>query len=386
MRPQHAGSAWSGRDDAPLRSLALIQRSGSTSRVLNLLAATDAAKSAERDLHPKLFEARHLNRTLIVKQRLLGDERLIFLPPRREATKIIIPFVGRDLSLGGQTIFVGQRGWTAVVGEDERDPAFQRDVTILRLLDEVPTLDPFLLREHLRRHGFAPDLDYFSISPSDVVLMEAYVAAQISPLIQLAFKDQINKTKAQVARLAFSLISGDANELLEPLRAALQLRTGDFGETVFCWKGVLYYKWRRVDIRKRVKEMLAEMDTLSARGPRPADLVAQTQETLGRVRSGLSDLCKGADELLRSYDAAFLALTEQRQPGPFQQFMKTAPDVFALLGRKLGAVDHVTCHWRYRFPPGGSRSITLEEYLELLRDFESDLDGVETESDESFLI
>ncbi|ATQ43907.1 hypothetical protein [Caulobacter mirabilis] len=354
--------------------------------MLNLLAATDAAKAQGRDLHPKLFETGHLNRTLIVKQRLQGDEQLLFLPPRREGTKIIIPFVGRDLSLGGQTVLIGQRGWTGIVGDDRTDPVVQRDVALLKLLDEVPTLDPFLLREHLRRHGFEADLAYFSISRGDVMLMETYVAEQISPLIQLAFKDQLSKTKGQAARLALALISGDAGELLEPLRAALQLRGGDFGETVFCWKGVLYYKWRQGDVLRQVREMQAEMDVLSIRGPRPADLTAAAADALRRVRFKISDLCRDVDDMLRSYDAAFLALTEKRQPGPFHHFMKTAPDVFARLGRKLGSVAHVASQWRFRFPPAGSPSITVEELLQLLRDFEDDLEGVDGESEESFLI
>ena len=66
-----------------------------------------------------------------------------------------MPFERSDLGLGGRSLFVGERGWMeslqelAGVSHD-----LGRDAGVLEALDELPSLDPFLLREHMKRRGF----------------------------------------------------------------------------------------------------------------------------------------------------------------------------------------------------------------------------------------
>ena len=84
------------------------------------------------------------------------------------ATKIIIPFDRKDLGLGGQSVFVGQRGWADLIIEAcNASSDMSRDLNTLRLIDSLPSLDPFLLREHLRRHGHMVGNCYFALSPAD---------------------------------------------------------------------------------------------------------------------------------------------------------------------------------------------------------------------------
>ena len=56
----------------------------------------------------------------------------------------------------------------------------QRDRQVLDLLDELPSLDPFLLREHLKRHGFEPARGYFAITDADLTRMFDYVRSEIT--------------------------------------------------------------------------------------------------------------------------------------------------------------------------------------------------------------
>ena len=56
------------------------------------------------------------------------------------------------------------------------------DVEILKLLDSIPSLDPFLVRELLSRHGYKPANCYLQISPSDVQRMIGFANAEIERL------------------------------------------------------------------------------------------------------------------------------------------------------------------------------------------------------------
>ena len=60
------------------------------------------------------------------------------------------------------------------------------DRMVLDLMDELPSLDPFLLREQLKRNGFEPARGYFAISDADVERMYAFVRAEVMALVTLS--------------------------------------------------------------------------------------------------------------------------------------------------------------------------------------------------------
>ena len=46
-----------------------------------------------------------------------------------------------------------------------------RDDRMLQVLDGLPSLDPFLMRERLKKEGFAPARCYFDLTDADMVRM-----------------------------------------------------------------------------------------------------------------------------------------------------------------------------------------------------------------------
>jgi hypothetical protein len=232
------------KSDRMMRSLRALERTASTSRVLNLIAVE--AESTHRPEYGQapMFRNRVLNTALILKHRLRNDDIYLFDEARPTATKIIIPFDRSDLGLGGQSVFVGQRGWADLVVEAcNASGDMSRDLATLRLIDMLPSLDPFLLREHLRRHGVLVANCYFALSPADLENMQGFVTMEISRLIELAYRGSAGVGRAHAARLVEALLSTDVDERLEPLRETLVMEGESFKEGVFSWKGFLYYKW-----------------------------------------------------------------------------------------------------------------------------------------------
>ena len=160
----------------------------STSRVLNLLRiAQDQADNPEYSEKP-LFVSPVINRSFLLKHRARSDETYLFSDPRSVATKIIIPFDQDDLRAGGRSLFVEQRGYVEALklAGNYSSEALERDLTVLRLLNAVPSLDPFLLREHLRNNSIEVAPCYFAISAGDQERMHRFVTQEMSKLIDLA--------------------------------------------------------------------------------------------------------------------------------------------------------------------------------------------------------
>jgi hypothetical protein len=361
--------------DRLTRSLRALDREASTSRVLNLLAIE--ARSGHRPEHGEapLFRNRILNTALVVKHRLRADDIFLFDEIRPNATKIIIPFERSDLGLGGQSFFVGQRGWVDLLREacnEHTDMA--RDLATLRLIDQLPSLDPFLLREHLRRHGHSVASTYFALSTADMEQMQSFVSAQISLLIDLAYRDAGRAVPgAHAARLVEALLSTDVDERLEPLRETLIMDGESFKEGVFSWKGFLYYKWMLTRLWTELDTVGGEITRLTITGNRDAGTQRYLDDTRKRLRRGILIERRAIMRALDVYDRAFDDLIDNGKPQAFREFLLRAPDMFLSLGEKVGVIAHIASFWRYRFPAGMPLVADIEDAIDLLQDFDSGL-------------
>ncbi len=359
----------SATTDRTARSLRSLERTASTSRVLNLLAI--AAQNVGRPdwTDRPLFRNRVLNASMILKHRLRPDETYVFDDYRTSATKIIIPFERSDLALGGQSFFVGQRGWMDLLREACADSrALDHDLTVLRLLDGLPSLDPFLLREHLRRHNHHVAPCYFAISTADLEAMHGYVALQVDELVKLACARM--GQGAFTARLVEALLSTDIDERLEPLRATLMLEGQEFSEGVFSWKGFLYYKWMLTVLQPQLAAVAREIGTLTISGPRDLETGQYLDVARERIKRAILAQRGEIDRALRAYDRAFEGLTQRGDPAAFRRFLLDAPQQFLSLGEKVGQVSHIASFWRYRFPTSRLAMVMVDEAIDIFQDFE----------------
>ena len=353
--------------DHSVRSLSALG-GASTSRVLNLFRiAADNADNAEYTDKP-LFLSPIINKAFLLKHRTRADETYLFASPRAVATKIIIPFDSADLRAGGRALFVDQRGYVETLREagNYNSDAFERDLTVLRLLNAVPSLDPFLLREHLRNNKIDVSPSYFAISEGDQARMHSFVTQEMSRLVSLA-----GGSDASSNRLVTAMLSNEIDEKLEPLRLTLGLTGNDFREGVFSWRGFLYYKWSMGKFWPDVMGVLREINSIRPqRGLTPEQKVFLTGARRNIIEM-VRDNGNHVNKTLAVYDSSFQDLVANQTPKTFRDFLLSAPYMFLDLGEKLGAISHIVSFWRYRFPAGSPANIDAEELAAIFQDFSS---------------
>lgn len=344
--------------------------SASTSRVLNLrhIARLNAA-DPEHGQRP-LFLSPVINTAFIIKHRLRADETYLFANVRSAATKIIVPVDPSDLRAGGRSIFIDQRGFLESLrdGGHYSDEKLERDVGVLRLLDAIPSLDPFLLREHLRANDIDVGACYFAISAADQERMHQFVTREMSGLVKLASG---NDDDGSTGRMVSAMLSGQADEKLEPLRMTLGLSAEDFREGAFGWRGLLYYKWAMQDFWPGVMGVLREIKEIIPQGAiseqQRAYLVNAKRQIIEMVRDNNQHISK----VLDVYDDSFSELIASNSPATFRAFLLSASPMFLDLGEKLGAISHIASFWRHRFPQGQPVLIDAEELSIIFQDFTS---------------
>ena len=369
--------------DRVVRNLEHLRSSASTARVLNLLRvweengdsrADGAVRNPDWAARP-VFRTPALNRSLIIKHRLRRNETDLFPGRRQVATKMVIPIDDEDLKTGGRYVFVNQVGFERMMAEAFGLPAGHPDLETLRLIDRLPSLDPFLLREQLRRGGLDPAPCYFSISEGDLARMQSFVHAEIEPLVSLSLGgDTLAVASDSAARMAAKILSNSPGDQLEALRQTLRLAPEQYQEGVFCWKGFLYYKWTLSTLLGEVATVAEAVRTIKPIGKldRPAREHLDRSRTV--LRGRIIRTCDEVSRTLRVYDDAYARLTQEGRPTAFRDFLLDAPSMFAKLGDQLGAVQHIVSYWRFRFRPA-AHPAGVEELMDIFMDFETGLLG-----------
>ena len=252
------------------RNFAELRRTANSARVLNLLDPTlaledKAGAGADRNF---FFNSYVLNHTFILKHRLRPQEMDIFANERTVGTKIFVPFDTTDLRVGGKYVFINEKGAEAIYhanfgveGEQSPNQTYLdvQDIRLLDIIDNLPSLDPFILRERIRMYGYNPDGAYFEISNHEFEEIRESIEMDFAPLISRAFtqKTMEGKLSAFVKKL---WDAEDATEML-PLLTTMQIKEEQFVETIFSWKGFIFYKSILGKISKDFIQLLSAINT-----------------------------------------------------------------------------------------------------------------------------
>lgn len=362
--------------DRTVRRLTHIQKTASTTRILNLAKISQRRPCVRTSGATPLFRNKILETSIIIKHRVRPHESELFEGPKSNATKILIPFDTADFKYGAQCIFVGQKNFDAIsetmFGDELKFG--RRDRKTLELIDELPSLDPFLLREHLRRNDIEPSRDYFSISDADISRMFAYVSQELTGLVRMT-GGGAGPDAACVSsdRLAEKLLSSTPDKDFEPLKRVLRLGDKEYLDGIFCWRGFLYYKWVLYDAYPKLSAALKEIRAIAPQGARDADSDIYIAEAKVRIERAVQVSLGKIRNIIQRYDRAYEALVHQAQAADFRQFLVSSPTFFMSLGEELGAIQHIISYWAYWFGARGATAVARSELVDIFIDFEDGL-------------
>jgi hypothetical protein len=356
--------------DRTLRRLNALAESGSSARVLNLPWAHSIHQPEA--MEPPLFRNKLLNRAIILKHRVRAHEFEEAPEGRSVVTKIIIPIDTTDLRRGAHWFFYGRRDMDASLPE-MLGPGVEKgsqDRLILELLDQLPSLDPFLLREQLKLHGIEAGEGYFGVTEADVKRMYAFVESELMTLVTMGGS---KAGKSESERLARKLLSQD-NEQLILLKDTLRLSDREYDDGMFAWRGFLYYKWVIKDISEEAPKIINSIARIRPRGSVPPEIDLYISQSKLRLTATIKHLLSSVRDTISLYNEAYKELTERQNPSSFRKFLLSAPLLFVQLGHQLGALQHILSFWAFRFGSGPRvRAVTAEDLMDILQDFEDSL-------------
>jgi hypothetical protein len=355
------------RTAAGASNLKAIVSTASSARLLNLHSLAAAPPDDPDYAALPLFVHPVLNRSLIVKHNARpGEEERA--PRRFNATKVIFPFDPTDLGLGGQYMFVLPKDFAAHLSRQlEYEPeALQRDARVLSILDRLPTLDPFLVREVLAQNKLEVAGCYYQFSEPDKAHMLAFVESQIETLIKLCF-GETKSVDDKVKRLSQLLLSDHESPELLPLQETFRLEGPKFSEAMFAWKGFLYYRWRAQELTPPLK---ATLKSLSRMNPRRYDTDMLRFVLSGKtlLEEAIAKAWREIGQKLKLYERAYSGLTQDQEPEHFRRFLMDGSTLFLSLGEQIGRLEQIVAYWDYRLSFHDTGGQSPEEVLDAMRD------------------
>lgn len=303
------------------------------------------------------------------------EEKEFFKPVE---TAIYIPNDHRDLAAGGSAIYLRQRDFDALMNEIfgikvEADlDELYNDIAMLRIIDEVPSLDPYLLRTELSESGYKMPETAFQTTEQEDRKIRRRIESKIEPILNRAIQDaggDSNISLAQKQRFLKVLWNPDLPEA-EIFIRSFGIERSQTGAIFTAWKGITFYQIQFEEIAGSLRKVF---NYLKSRNLVPLDqrLYSATDiELLNAKVAKLYSLLRNAVDKCRSifsaYDEAYACFVEKNDARQFKRFLMSAHQDYWVLGFSIIACKNAFERIRKYTPLDKPMSLRFDTILKML--------------------
>ncbi len=266
-------------------------------------------------------------------------------------TKLYLPFNENDIYEGGRTVFLHDKHVEAALVNNFGEGALPKelldgDMRIMRVLDRLPSLDPFLLKDVFINEKIPMNPDYFEVSMELWNQIEKFILKGFEPLAKAAFPEALSSD--DVARkLVEKIWEGRDLVALKPLIMAFRLPEGHELETFAAWKGIIFYGFEQ----ERTVESMANMSAWLKEVKLPAAGLsaqerAELKEMVETIKVRLQEEWQAAEDVLAEYQNSYEKMFKLRTgSADFLKFLQNSSKAYCTLGNSLGKIGHAIYCW-----------------------------------------
>jgi hypothetical protein len=332
-------------------------------------------QKADKPAPPKqMFDSRSMNFSIFIKEPAKNRPGTFALAHGKTLrTRIYFPYNRERPTEGGVSIDSRDprldEALQNVAGVDKkaRPEAYEHDKKILRILDELPSLDPFLLKDRFRQSNMEVPEPYLFIQPAEWESIRGFVHDQFRVVAHVIFPAESHQMDEKAEQLTQQLWDLRDLEHLSALTKVFGLDPKRTEEIFYSWKGVIYYDYEFDRLQPRISALFTWFD----QGSTPKDFCKpDVERELNRRRTSIKNLIKGAiaetEKHLAAYHKAFdLFFRERKTVSEFVAFLQSAPRNFYSLGESLSKLSHSVVLWDRGTQNFTSRILPSDHLLEL---------------------
>lgn len=288
-------------------------------------------------------------------------------------TGIYIPYDVHRPREGGSAIYLRQKNCDVLLQDylgiraESGNERLRRDLDRLLLLDNVPSLDPFLVRDYLDSQQVAYDPSYLQLNEKEVALIRQMISTKIAEIIDKAFAAG-KRPAADRDRVVTALWNPALPEARDFI-AAFGIGEADAPVVFAAWKGITFYQVQLRGIAPRVAEMLRWFGSRDAI-PFDASMNRSFMDQLVMFRDRIITRLKAqVDEtrtIMHEYDGAHAAFLGGK-PKQLIHFLKGARRTYWVLASCLSALNSSASIFFSDVKPSRGNRLSFEESAQMFQ-------------------
>ncbi len=294
-------------------------------------------------------------------------------------TAIYIPNDEEAPEDGGFAIYMRQKGAEELltrclgVAEEINPVAVEHDIEILHMIDDIPSLDPFLLKTTCERDKIHIDPAYLALAHGEEKAIKRVIGDRVRPIVNKALGANAEEHhENRLIKAIWDPTVPDAKIFIE----ALKIDGGEVERVFGAWKGVSFYQNQFSEMRGRIAML---MKWFKSPQSIPIDIQQNKhfaeQQVMYKlaVIDKLKNIIRKVQQILQDLDDCYMAFVDDGDPMPLRTFLITSHTRYWILGFCCSALSHCCSLFDRRFGRRGHARLNFAEINEMLTHMDATL-------------
>jgi hypothetical protein len=242
------------------------------------------------------------------------------------------------------------------------------DEAVLDVLDEMPALNPFLMRESFERAGRPLAEAYLTLDGAALHRLQRRLYRRVRPLVLAAFGASDQDVGDALDNVVEAFMRPGKTGKLRQLGTALRVDPDKTPAVLGAWVSIAFFE----DELARLKPSIHGFAHWLAHAGAGLDALGHADrrelvERLSRLRASVRAAWREVRDLLEVYQQSYKALVFEDDPQPFVAFLQRCRENYWKIGDLFGRFEQATHAWQRHTSAFGSGPLPIQLLDEFLR-------------------
>lgn len=300
---------------------------------------------------PYFFRVPKMHGLVLIKEPVLESRRDPGSPI--VTTKLYLPYNHDDVYEGGRSVYFTDPRLLDILNElfglgsaFKGEADLQHDLKILGILDRLPSLDGFLMRDALELDGIAANENYFEVTGAERSQIYEFVRRKFEPLVRAACEEEATLS-TKVNQLIDKVWEAKDKKALEPLIRAFRFPEEEALQIFSSWKGINFYTYQYYQGKQRREQFALWLKDRAV----PRNFVSKgDHDHLNAARRTVVERFReqwsAVEAIARKYEALYANfLRVPEGVVEFLEFLRKSREIYWRMGDTLSKINHAIYCW-----------------------------------------
>ena len=290
-------------------------------------------------------------------------------------TAIYVPKDASDMPLGGYGIFLDDPSMPEYmkhhVGLDVELEENAEDMATLKVLQRIPSLDPFLLNESFKLAKIEIDHSYISITDNETAAIRYLIGTKVEPIIAKALNIEKGDSTSSKTQEFVDAIWNPSDSTAKIFIQAFGIKEEEAPLVFEAWKGITFFYNEFANSRSDISKM---MEWLLSDKSLPSEYIRMgrsEKENVQLSRKSIVQKIQGVvnnnTTVFRNYETSYRKFIVKDDPTDFRRFLKSASQSYWKIGACNGVLAQCAMTWKRYYERSGDTRLEYDSLQRLFK-------------------